>query len=128
MKHTSSKLFAPLKRIGLIGALLAASCAAVPAFAGVVVGVEIGVPPPVRIEVAPAAPIGYVWAPGYWDFFRGQYVWRRGHFVQGRPGYNWVPERWERHEDGHHFQEGHWDHDPHYHDGRREEHRDHDRR
>ncbi len=116
MKNLPNQLFAPLKRIGLIGALLVASSVATPAFSQVSIGVEVGVPPPApRVEVVPVAPSGYVWAPGFWEFFHGQYVWRRGHFVEGRPGYRWVPENWERRGEVHHFNAGHWDRDPNYH-------------
>jgi len=100
-----------------------AACASVPAFAGIDVDINIGPPPPPRYEAVPVAPAGYVWAPGYWEFFHGQYVWRRGHFNEARPGYRWVPETWERRGDHHHFEEGHWDRD---HD--RDRGRDHDRR
>lgn len=109
------KISQQLKRIGLIGALAVASSIAIPAFAGIDVEIGIGAPPAPRIEEVPVAPAGYVWAPGYWEFFHGQYVWRRGHFVQGRPGYRWVPESWERRGGYHHFNEGHWDRDPEWH-------------
>ncbi|HSY29754.1 MAG TPA: hypothetical protein VK832_19740 [Burkholderiaceae bacterium] len=116
MKNVPNRLIAPLKRIGLIGALLVTSSVAAPAFAGLSVGIEVGVPPPpLRVETVPVAPVGYVWAPGFWEFFHGQYVWRRGHFVAGRPGYRWVPENWERRGEVHHFNEGHWDRDPNFH-------------
>jgi hypothetical protein len=128
MKHELKPLTVPLRKIVARGAFLLAagiSIASIPAHAGVDVSIGIGVPPPPRVEVVPAAPAGYVWAPGYWDFFQGQYVWRRGHFQQGRPGYRWVPETWERRGDVHHFNEGHWDRDPDYHRGR--DHDDHHR-
>jgi hypothetical protein len=107
----SQQFASKLKRFSLLGALAVATSVATPAFAGVDVEIGIGAPPAPRVEVVPAAPVGYVWAPGFLEFFHGQYVWRRGHFVQGRPGYHWVPENWERHDGYHHFNEGHWDHD-----------------
>ena len=125
MKPITNRLFAPLKRIGLIAALLAAGCVSIPAFAGINVGIEIGIPPPpMRVEVVPPTPEGYVWAPGYWDYFQGQHVWRRGHFIEARPGYRWVPESWERHGDLHRFNQGHWDRDENYR-GDRHDHGDH---
>jgi hypothetical protein len=107
----SQQLASTLKRIGLVGAFAVASGIAAPAFAGIDVEIGVGAPPPPRVEVVPVAPSGQVWTPGFWEFVHGQYVWRRGHFVQGRPGYHWVPENWERHDGYHHFNEGHWDHD-----------------
>jgi hypothetical protein len=128
MKQTLK--LAPWKRIGLIGALVIAGSVAMPATAGLNVNIDIGVPPPpVRYEEVPAAPVGYVWAPGYWEYFQNQYVWRRGHFVEGRPGYKWVPENWEHRDGGHHFNEGHWDRDAYYHEDRNhhDDHHDRDR-
>ncbi len=101
----------PIKRALLQAAFLVAAGASVPAFAGLDVDINVGAPPPPRVEVVPAAPPGQVWAPGFWEFAHGQYVWRRGHFQAGRPGYHWVPEAWDRRGDHHHFEEGHWDHD-----------------
>jgi hypothetical protein len=126
MKQTPNRVLASWKRIGMIGAVLVAGSIAIPASAGFNVNVDIGIPPPApRYEVAPVAPVGYIWAPGYWEFFHDQYVWRRGHFVEGRPGYRWVPENWEHREGGHHFNEGHWDRDSSYHEDRHDHH-DHD--
>ena len=129
MKLEHKPITAPIKHIAARGAFVLAvgmSITCLPAHAGVDVSIGIGVPPPPRMEVVPVAPVGYVWAPGYWDFFRGQYVWRRGHFQQGRPGYRWTPETWERRGDVHHFNEGHWDRDPDYHGNRHDDRRDHD--
>jgi hypothetical protein len=123
MKNNLNLITMQLKRIGLISALVALSSAAVPALAAVNVNLEVGVaPPPPREEVIPTAPAGYVWAPGYWDYFQGQYVWRRGHFIEGSPGYRWVPDNWEHRGDVHHFNAGHWDHDPDYHGHPRNDH------
>ena len=126
MKQTPNRFWAPWRRIGLVGALLVAGSIAVPAVAGFNVNVDIGIPPPpVRYEAVPVAPEGYIWAPGYWEFFHEQYVWRRGHFVEGRPGYRWIPENWEHRDGGHHFNEGHWDRDSSYHEDHRHDHDDH---
>ena len=99
------------KRALLQAALLVAVGASVPAFAGIDVELNVGAPPPPRVEVVPAVPAGYVWAPGFWEYAHGQYVWRRGHMIEHRPGYHWVPETWDRRGDHHHFEEGHWDRD-----------------
>ncbi len=122
----SRQLTAFLQRAGLVGAMLFAGSISTPAFAGIDVEIGIGLPPPPRVEVVPVVPEGYVWAPGYWQFFQGQYVWRRGHFMEGRPGYRWVPENWERHDGYHHFNEGHWDRDNEYRGWHDHDHGDHD--
>jgi hypothetical protein len=90
-----------------------------PALAQVGVSVDIGVPPPPpRYEAVPVVPAGYVWAPGYWEWFHGTHVWRRGHLVEERRGYAWAPDHWEARGSVHHFEPGHWERDPNYH-GRR---------
>ena len=118
MKADRSILTASLKRVALQGSFLLAATLSIPAFAGVDVRIDLGAPPPPRVETIPVAPAGYVWAPGYWDFFQGHYIWRRGHFMEGRPGYRWAPEVWERRGEVHHFNEGHWERDPDYHHDR----------
>ncbi len=119
MKLERKTLATPVKRLVLQGAFLLAAGASVPAFAGLDVNIDIGAPPAPRVEAVPVAPAGYVWAPGFWEFFHGQYVWRRGHFIEGRPGYRWAPETWDRRGNAHHFEEGHWERDPNYHDHHR---------
>jgi hypothetical protein len=90
------------------------------ASAQVGVSVDIGVPPPPpRYEVVPAVPVGYIWAPGYWEWFHGTHVWRRGHMIEGRPGYRWSAERWEFRDGHHHFEPGRWENDPDFHGHRR---------
>jgi hypothetical protein len=101
------------KRILLQALFAVTACASVPAFAGIDVDINVGPPPPPRVEVVPVAPAGQVWAPGFWEYAHGQYVWRRGHFQAGRPGYHWVPEAWDRRGDHHHFEEGHWEREHH---------------
>jgi hypothetical protein len=49
-------------------------------------------PPVEKTEDArPAAPgFGYIWVAGYWDYLDGNYIWREGRWVQGRPEYEYV--------------------------------------
>ena len=82
-----------LKR-ALIGLCLAAGTAATPAaFAHGGVALQIGVvaPPAPVVAYVPAQPVvayvpapryGYVWVPGHWGWYRGQQVWKRGHYVR----------------------------------------------
>lgn len=101
----------PIKHALLQGAFVLAAGFSVPAFAGLDVQLNIGAPPPPQAEVVPVVPSGQVWAPGFYEYVHGQYVWRRGHLMAGRSGQHWVPESWERRGDHHHFEEGHWEHD-----------------
>ena len=85
-------------------AILAAASAAfvVPAQAARVgVDINIGAPPPPRVEVIPPPRVGYVWTPGYWDWRGGRHYWVGGTYVRERRGYayhhpEWVQdgERW----------------------------------
>jgi hypothetical protein len=65
-------------------------------------------PPPARVEVVPAARVGYVWAPGYWNWNGHRHVWVGGRWVGERHGYHWEEHRWEEHEGRWHFHEGGW--------------------
>jgi len=113
--HPKSRLVA----LALSG-LLAVSASFVlegPAQAQIGVGIDIGVPPPPpRYEVVPVIPTGYIWVPGYWEWFHGTHVWRRGHLAEGRAGYRWAPDHWESRGDMHHYEPGRWERDPGYHE------------
>src|ERR1022692_2268770 len=56
------------------------------------VGVNIGAPPPVRVETRPIAPgPDFLWVDGYWYVVGGHYVWHSGYW--SRPPYGgarWV--------------------------------------
>ncbi|HEY2747792.1 MAG TPA: YXWGXW repeat-containing protein [Polyangia bacterium] len=54
-------------------------------------------PPAEKAEGArPAAPgYGYIWVGGYWDYLDGNYIWRDGRWVQGKPDYEYVRARYE---------------------------------
>jgi len=55
----------------------------------------IGVAPPApRVEVIPAARVGYVWSPGYWRWYGGRHVWVNGYYVHERVGWHWRPAHW----------------------------------
>jgi hypothetical protein len=65
-------------------------------------------PPPARVEVVPAARVGYVWAPGYWNWNGHRHVWVAGRWVGERHGWHWEPHHWEEREGRWHFHEGGW--------------------
>lgn len=69
-------------------------------------------PPPLQVEVAPAARRGYVWAPGYWRWQNRRHVWARGHWERERRGQRFEPARWEQRGDRYQFAPGRWQRDP----------------
>jgi hypothetical protein len=54
-------------------------------------------PPPDKAEGArPASPgFGYIWVAGYWDYLDGNFIWRDGRWVQGKPDYEYVRARYQ---------------------------------
>jgi hypothetical protein len=72
---------------------------------------NIGVPPPAPVyEVVPAPRVGYVWAPGYWNWEHERHVWMPGHWMPERHGHHWVADHWvEGPHGGWHMEHGHWD-------------------
>ncbi len=88
---------------------LATAALSQPVAAGVFLGVNIGVPPPERVvEVAPAARVGCVWAPGYWRWDGYRHVWANGYWVRGRPGYEYRVAYWEHVGPNWRFHDGYW--------------------
>ena len=65
-------------------------------------------PPAPRVEVVPAPRVGYVWAPGYWNWNGRRHVWVGGRWVGERRGYRWEPHGWDEREGRWHFREGGW--------------------
>jgi hypothetical protein len=93
----------------ILWATIAVGAAAIPLSGEARVYVDVDVaPPPPRVEVVPAARVGYVWAPGYWDWRARRHVWVKGHWVRERHGYRWEPHRWVEREGRWHFEEGRW--------------------
>jgi hypothetical protein len=82
--------------------------AAVPAFADVDLWVNTAPPAP-RHEVVPAPRHGYVWAPGYYDYRHGHYVWVEGHWEREHHGMYWHPSRWVERDGRWTLERGRWD-------------------
>jgi hypothetical protein len=61
--------------------------------AAVNVDVTIAPPAPV-VEAVPAPRVGYVWAPGFWEWRGGQHVWVAGRWIPARHGYHYVAAHW----------------------------------
>ena len=97
------------KREMLFAALVASTLGALPIAASARAIIVDEAPPPPRHEVVPEPRHGYVWAPGYWDYRHGHYVWVRGHFEREHHGMYWHPHRWVQREGRWEFERGHWD-------------------
>jgi hypothetical protein len=100
----------------LIGAVLAISlggCVAsvrAPGPPVVYYGAEIDVaPPPPRVVEFPPPRVGFIWAPGYWEWSGREHVWAEGHWERERPGYHWAAARWEQHNARWRLVKGHWE-------------------
>lgn len=94
----------------LLGVLMAAGGVAAPTIASAAVGIDIEVaPPPVRVETIPERRMGYIWAPGFWEWRHGAHVWVPGHYIRERRGYHWVADRWVQVGPHWHHERGHWE-------------------
>ncbi|KAF1008512.1 MAG: hypothetical protein GAK28_00933 [Luteibacter sp.] len=72
-------------------------------------------PPPPRYEVVPGPRVGYVWAPGYWNWYGGRYVWIGGRWYAGRPGYVYHPPVWRPYGGGWRIERETWVRGPRWH-------------
>ena len=101
-----------MKRLLFASALaLAAAFTAVPASAGVAIGVYANFGPPAPVYEAVPRPPGpyYVWQPGYYTWVNGGYVWIRGRYVV--PPYRgavWVAPTWHRYGGRWGYTRGYW--------------------
>jgi hypothetical protein len=96
-------------RTAVLFVALGVGAISAPMMASARVYLDVNIAPPAeRVEVIPAARVGYVWAPGYWNYSGHQHVWTRGHYIRERRGHEWVADRWEQHGDRWHHERGHW--------------------
>ena len=92
-----------------IGGLVLAIGAAMAPMASQAGEVIIGVAPPrARVEVVPAARVGYVWSPGYYRWNGYRHVWVNGYWVRERVGWHWVPAHWVENGPRWHYVAGYW--------------------
>jgi hypothetical protein len=83
---------------------------ALPSIGSARVYVDVDLAPPApRVEVVPRARVGYVWAPGYWNYTGHRHVWTKGHYLRERRGHHWVADGWEQRGNRWHRVRGHWD-------------------
>jgi len=84
---------------------------AVPASAGVSVGISVRIgPPPLPVYVQPVCPgPGYIWSPGYWAYGPDGYYWVPGTWVQPPVvGVLWTPGYWGWSDGYYVWHEGYW--------------------
>jgi hypothetical protein len=116
-------------RVSVIGACVGACFLAfsAPAHAQLNVNIVISAPPPAPIvEAMPAPRVGYVWAPGFWEWDGYQHVWLPGHWEGEREGEFYAQARWVQAAGGWRLLPGHWEQREHSEDN--DEHgEDHDR-
>jgi hypothetical protein len=65
-------------------------------------------PPAPRVVIVPAPRPGRIWAPGYWRWTGGAYVWIDGAWIVERPGFVYAPSHWARFPGGWRFIAGGW--------------------
>jgi hypothetical protein len=92
----------------ILVAALALGAIAVPVVSEARVVIIETAPPPARVEVVPAARVGYVWAPGYWNWNGHHHVWVGGRWMGERHGYHYAPNEWVQRNGHWHFNEGGW--------------------
>ena len=104
----------------LAAAVAAIGFAAFPAASQEVIFTEIDSPPPaMKVEVVPAARVGYYYIPGYWDYQSNSYVWVEGTFVPEHKGYVYVVPRYEQRDGRWRMYAGRWTTDAEEHGGLR---------
>ena len=95
-----------MKRAGLLLAVVALAAAISYGCAGTVYVRED--PPPVRVEVRPAAPgPNAMWIDGYWRWGHHEYLWMPGHWERHARG-TWVTGHWDKRPRGNVWVPGHW--------------------
>ena len=107
-----------LKRT-FLASMIAASFATVslPSAASPHIWVNIGPPPPPRVEYIPAPRWGYDWAPGFWELRGHRHVWVAGHWVRHRPGYYYHSPQWVERDGRWYFEREQWARADRDHDG-----------
>jgi hypothetical protein len=68
-------------------------------------------PPAPRYEAVPGPRVGYVWAPGHWqwDGGRNRYYWGAGTWERSRPGYVMHGAEWVQRGGRWHYQARYWE-------------------
>lgn len=99
----------PIFHIAAIIAVSAAAFAPLQASAGVNVNIVVPIAPPaVIVEAAPPPRVGFIWAPGYWNWNGNAHIWIEGRWEQAREGHRYERAQWHRDGDQWRFHEGGW--------------------
>jgi len=99
-------------KAALFCTVLGLSAAAAPSLSNARVFLDVDIaPPPPQEEVVPPPRVGFVWAPGYWDYDGHHHHWTKGHWEHEHHGSHWVADRWDHNGDKWHHERGHWDRD-----------------
>ena len=94
----------------LMSLCIAGGAVGAPMLASAGAGIDINIAPPApRVEVVPAPRVGYVWAPGFWEYREHAHVWVPGRWVGERRDYHWVPDHWDQRGPDWHHERGHWE-------------------
>jgi hypothetical protein len=94
----------------LLGLMMAAGTVAAPTIASAGIAIDVDVaPPPLRVEAVPEPRVGFVWAPGYWEWRNNAHVWVPGRYIHERRGFHWVPAHWDQVGPRWHHVPGHWE-------------------
>jgi hypothetical protein len=94
----------------LMSLCIGGSAMMAPVVASAGIGIDVNIAPPVaQVELVPEPRVGYVWAPGYWDYRGGSHVWVGGRWRGERRGYHWAPDRWDQRGSHWHHAAGHWE-------------------
>ena len=103
--------------ISFIGAIVCLIGLSAPAQAQLNLNIIIGEPPPALIVEPPPPPrVGFIWAPGFWDWDGHRHIWRGGHWEGERVGQLYAQPRWVQAPGGWRFVPGHWEgHERHEH-------------
>ena len=97
-------------RTAMFCTVVGLGAAVAPMFASARVYLDVNVaPPPPPEEVVPAPRVGYVWAPGYYDYDGHRHHWRHGHWIREHHGHHWVADRWDERDGRWHHERGHWE-------------------
>jgi len=75
--------------------------------AGVAISIDVAPPPP-RVEVVPPPRVGYVWAPGHWEWVGGRHAWVGGVWLPARRGYVYHGPEWRQRQGHWVYYEGRW--------------------
>ena len=104
---TTRKLIVATIFATALGAALPAAAAHVDFFVNVA-------PPAPVYEVVPAPRVGWVWAPGFWEWRHGRHVWVAGHWVRERRGYIYTPGAWVLRDGHYYWHQPRWERNPHH--------------